>query len=199
MPKTKITLPIVIVILLAIIGGAYLIFSNRISVDKQGGVTLKKDDIVTQETSYIKDGNLFKFTKNRITKTATFDMVYTLADKDEFSDFMGTKVTTVPFLINFLCGTLNQAFFDPEALKATLASSSADTTKVSAVTDDNQFKNTLAGYKVSQFSLDFKDKAGQIATCQSNQKGFENMKFTVVRDFSAYDSFFGQKIGVVQR
>src|SRR5579864_3454136 len=103
MPKMKTILPIAIIIVLAVIGGAYFFFSNRISVDKQGGVTLKKDDIVTQQTSYVKDGNLFTFTKNRITKTATFAMVYTLADKDEFSDFMGTKVTTAPFLINFLC------------------------------------------------------------------------------------------------
>lgn len=196
--KTKITLPIAIVILLVIIGGAYLIFSNKIEIDKQGGVTLKKDDIVTQETSYIKDGNLFKFTKNRITKTATFDMVYTLADKDEFSDFMGTKVTTAPFLINLLCGTLNKSFFDPAALQAASASSSADTSKASNVTDDNQFKNALTGYKVTEFSLDFKDKAGEIASCQSNQKGFENIKFTVVRDYSAYNSFLGQKIGVVK-
>ncbi|SRR6266568_1230932 len=195
----KITIPTAIVILLVVIGGAYFIFSNRISVDKQGGVTLKKDDIVTQETSYVKDGNLFKFTKNRITKTATFDMVYTLADKDEFSDFMGTKVTTAPFLINLLCGTLNQSFFDPAALKAAMASSSADTSKAGSVTDDNQFKNALTGYKVTDFSLDFKDKAGQIATCQSSQKGFENIKFTVVRDYSAYNSFLGQKIGVVQK
>jgi hypothetical protein len=198
MQKMKITIPVIIIIVLALIGGAYYIFSNRIEVDKQGGITLKKDDIVTQETSYEKDGNLFRFTKNRITKTASFDMVYNLADKDEFSDFMGTKITTVPFLVNFLCGTLNQAFFDPEALKAAIASNSADTTKATNITDDNQFKNALAGYKVSEFSLDFKDKAGQIATCQSTQKGFENIKFTVVRDFSSYDSFLGQKIGVVK-
>jgi hypothetical protein len=197
--KKKITIPTAIVILLALIGGAYYIFSNRISVDKQGGVTVKKDEIVTQELSYIKDGNLFKFTKNRITKTAKFSMVYTFAEKDEFLDFMGTKVTSVPFTINLFCGTLNQAFFDTEALKAAMASSSADTTKASSVTDDNQFKNTLAGYKVTEFILDFKDKSGQIATCQSTQKGFENMKFTVVRDYSSTASFFRQKIGVVSK
>lgn len=200
MSKIKITLPIAIVVLLALIGGAYYILSNRIEIDKQGGITMKKDDIVTQQTSYEKDGNVFTFTKNRITKTASVSMVYTLADKDQFSDFMGTKVTTAPFLINFLCGTLNQAFFDPEALKAAEASSSADATNPKDVTNDDQFKNALAGYKVTQYSIDFKDKTtnGQIAICQSTQKGFEYIKFTVVKDYSAYDSFFGQKIGVQQ-
>jgi len=184
---------------LLIAGGiAYYIFSNRVELDKEGGILVKKDAIITQQVSYEKDGILFKFTKNRITKTASMDMVYSLADKDEFTDFMGSKLTTAPFLINFLCGTLNTGFFDPEKLKE--ASDSASTDKIKDPTEDNQFKNYLEGYKVSDFKIEFKDKESneQIATCQSNKKGFENIKFVTIRDYSGYDSFFGQKIGVTQ-
>ncbi len=183
---------------LLVVGGiAYYIFSNKIEVDKEGGVLTKKDAIVTQQTSYEKDGTLFKFAKNRISKTASVEMQYGIPDKDEFTDFMGEKITIAPFLINMLCGTFNNAFFDPEKLHE--ATDSANKDKAKNLTEDSQFKSSLEGYKVTDFKLEFKDKESneQIASCQSTQKGFENIKFATVRDYSGYGSFLGQKIGVV--
>lgn len=192
----KIVIPILVVLLLAITGGIfYYIFSNKVEVDKEGGVLTKKDAVVAQEVSYEKDGTLFKFTKNRVTKTASIGIQYSLSDKDEFGDFMGTKVTMAPFMINLLCGTLNQAFYDPQKAVET----SKDASQAAKLTEDSEFKNALEGYKVTDFKMEFKDKESSesIATCQSSQKGFENIKFTTVRDYSGYGSFFGQKIGVI--
>lgn len=198
MKNKKFTLLIPIVLLLIIVGGiVYYVFSNRIEVDKEGGVTTKKDTVVTQEVTYEKDGTVFKFTKNRVSKTATVEMKYGISDKDEFTDFLGSKVTMAPFFINLLCGSLNRAFFDPESLNE--ATEGAD--KAKNLTEDNQFKSALEGYRVSDFKIEFMDKESneQIATCQSSQKGFENIKFIVTRDYSAYGSFLGHKIGVIPK
>lgn len=192
----KITLPIMLLIILA--GGiGYYVFTNKVEVDKEGGVTTKKDALVAQEVSYEKDGTVFKFTKNRVNRTALINMQYPIADKDEYSDFMGTQVTMAPFMVNLLCGMLNQAFYDPQALQK----ASKDASQAAKITEDSEFKNALEGYKVAEFKIDFKDKETNepIASCQSGQKGFENIKFTVVRDYSKVASFFGQQIGVVQK
>jgi hypothetical protein len=191
---------LIVAVALLLVGGiAYYIFSNKVEVDKEGGVLTKKDAIITQQTSYEKDGTLFKFTKNRISKTANVEMQYGISDKDEFTDFMGEKITIAPFLINFLCATLNTAFYDPESLKDATSSAQANEDKAKNITEDSQFKSSLEGYKITDFKLEFKDKESneQIASCQSYQKGFGNIKFVTVRDYSGYSSFLGQKIGVV--
>ena len=191
----KIALPILLLVVIA--GGIiFYIFSNKVEVDKEGGVTTKKDAVVTQEVSYEKDGTTFKFTKNRLTKSANIEMQYGIPDKDEYGDFLGNKVTMAPFLINLLCSTLNQAFYDPQKPQE----ASQDASQAAKLTEDSEFKSALEGYKVTDFKMEFKDKETNefIATCQSSQKGFENIKFTVVRDYSGVDSFFGQKIGAPQ-
>lgn len=192
----KITLPVMLLIIVAA-GIGYYVFTSRVEVDKEGGVTTKKDALVAQEVSYEKDGTVFKFTKNRVNRTAIISMLYPLADKDEYGDFMGSQVTMAPFMINLLCGMLNQAFYDPQALQE----ASKDASQAAKITEDDEFKKALEGYKVSQFKIDFTDKETNesIASCQSNQKGFESIKFTVVRDYSKVASFFGQQIGVVQK
>lgn len=191
----KITIPLLIALfILGTIG--YYVFSSKVEVDTEGGVTTKKDALVAQEVSYEKDGTVFRFTKNRVSKTAGIDIQYGLADKDEFSDFLGSKVTTAPFMINLLCGALNQAFFDPEKARQDLQ----DASEAANLTEDSEFKNALEGYTVTGFRMEFKDKESNetIASCQSRQKGFESITFTASRDYSQYDSFFGQKIGVMQ-
>ncbi len=199
MLKNKKILSLLIILLLATTGViVYYIFSNKIEVDKDGGVTTKKDVIVNQEVSYEKDGNLFKFVKNRLNRTVGIEVNYNIDDKAEFTDFLGQKMTMAPFLINMLCGLFNQGSFDPESLKE--ASKSADTEKSKNLTEDDQFKNALDGYKVADFKIEFKDKESgdDIAACQSNQKGFENIKFTTTRDYSGYGSFLGSKIGILE-
>lgn len=192
----KITLPVMLLVIVAA-GIGYYVFTSKVEVDKEGGVTTKKDALVAQEVSYEKDGTVFKFTKNRVNRTAIISMIYPLADKDEYSDFMGTQVTMAPFMVNLLCGMLNQAFYDPEALQE----ASKDASQAAKITEDSEFKNALEGYRVSEFKIDFKDKETNepIASCQSSQKGFENIKFTAVRDYSKVGSFFGQQIGVMQK
>jgi hypothetical protein len=192
----KITLPIVFALII-VAGILYYIFSNKVEVDKEGGVTTKKDALVIQEVSYEKDGTVFKFTKNRMNRTAIVNMRYALSDTDEFGDFMGSKVTMAPFMINYLCSVINQAFYEPQALQ----NDTKDASQAAKLTDDSEFKNALGGYTVSEFKIDFVDKESSeaIASCQSARKGFENIKFTAVRDYSKYDSFFGQKIGVAEK
>lgn len=192
----KTALPVMLLIIIAA-GIGYYVLTSKVEVDKEGGVTTKKDAIVAQEVSYEKDGTVFKFTKNRVNRTAIINMQYPMADKDEYGDFMGSQVTMAPFMVNLLCGMLNQAFYDPEALQE----ASKDASQAAKITEDSEFKSALEGYKVSEFKIDFKDKETNepIASCQSNQKGFENIKFTVTRDYSDTPSFFNQQIGVVQK
>lgn len=194
--KKKATLPLMLLIIVAA-GIGYYVLTSRVEVDKEGGVTTKKDALVAQEVSYEKDGNVFKFTKNRVNRTAIINMQYPLADKDEYSDFMGSQVTMTPFMVNMLCGLLNQAFYEPEKLQEATKESS----QAASITEDDEFKNALDGYRVSEFRINFKDKetSEPIASCQSSQKGFENIKFTVTRDYSDTPSFFNQQIGVVQK
>lgn len=182
-----------LIIVAASIG--YYIFTSRVEVDKEGGVTTNKDALVAQEVSYEKDGNVFKFTKNRVNRTAIINVQYPLADKDEYSDFMGSQLTMAPFMINMLCGVLNQAFYEPEKLQE----ASKDASQAASITEDNEFKNALEGYRISEFRIGFNDKETNepIASCQSSQKGFENIKFTTTRDYSDKPSFFGQQIGVI--
>lgn len=198
MKNKKIALSLPIILLLVLAGGiVYYILSNKVEVDDEGGVLTKKDAVVAQEVSYEKDGTLFKFTKNRLSKTANVEMTYSIADDEEFTDFLGTEVTMTPFFINLLCSIVNTSLFDPESLEE--SSDENQEEDVENVTEDAEFKNALEGYSVTEFKIGFKDKETdeQIATCQSNQKGFENIKFNATRDYSEYSSFFGHQIGVI--
>lgn len=165
----KVTLFVAIILVVLIIAGIiFYIFSNKVAVDKEGGILTQKDAVVTQEVSYEKDGTLFKFSKNRLTKTATVEMEYGLTDSDEYTDFLGEQVTMAPFFINLFCGVFNQAMFDPEALEEL----SEDEEEAKNITEDQQFKNALEGYKISQFRIQYKDSESDenIASCESTQK-----------------------------
>lgn len=189
--------PLLFIILILFLGGIiYYIFSYKVVVDEEGGVLTQQDAVVTQETSYEKEGNVFKFKKNRVTKTAEVEISFGISDDDEFVDFFGEKVTMMPFFINLTCGIINTGFFDPEGLEKWDVDQVENTKNL---TENNDFKNALEGYRVSSFKLEYKNKeSGQlIATCQSNQMGFENINFVAYRDYSEYGSFLGHKIGEI--
>lgn len=194
MKKNNIIILSVILIFLVLGGASYLLSSRN--VDDDGGVLTKDEKLVTQDVSYEKDGTLFKFHKNRVTKTADIEMEYALADDEEYSDWFGEQITSAPFMINLLCGTFNTALFDPESLEeeTSEASDSAEN-----VTEDQQFKNALEGYTVNKFNISFFDKETkeQIATCASQEKGFDSITFDAKRDYSGMDSLFGHQIGVI--
>ncbi len=196
MSKKTLSLAFFIFLILVIGGIAYYIFSNKVVIDEEGGVLTQQDAVITQETSYEKDGNVFKFKKNKVTKTAELEISYGISNEDEFVDFFGEKVTMMPFFINLTCGIINTGFFDPERLEEWDNDQVED---VEALTENNDFKNALEGYKVSSFKLEYKnsESGDLIATCQSNQKGFENINFVTYRDYSEYGSFLGHKIGEI--
>lgn len=172
--------------------------NRQISVDEEGGVTTKQDTLIVEETTYEKDQTKFVFRKNRVNKTAEVAMTHAVTDSDEFSEFMGEQVTTAPFLINMFCSIMNQAFYDPDSLAT--ATDSADTSVGSEFKNDSELKQNLAEYTVTNYQLNFVDAETQepIASCQATEKGFENIKFDVQRDYSGYGSFFGMEIGKVE-
>lgn len=197
----KIILPLGIVIMVLLLGGiAYSVLSRQVTVDEEGGVTTKKDTVVTQEASYVKDGNTFKFTKNRVTRTAEVDVEYGIADSEEYVDFLGEQVTMAPFFVNLICSTFNAALFDPESLKEA-SESAATEDQPDDVTQDEEFKNALEGYKVANFQMNFVDAESKekIADCESSQKGFESIKFAAHRDYTQTSSMFGHQIGVLPK
>jgi uncharacterized protein (DUF849 family) len=175
---------------------AYLLSacSKQISVDDEGGVTTQQDSLVIQETTYEKDQTKFLFRKNRVTKTAEVEMTHAVTDADEYSEFFGEQMTTAPFLINMICGIMNQAFYNPDYAQ-TLAEDNKEA--VDNLKNDSEIKNALADYTVSNYKLNFIDAENQqaIASCQATQLGFENIQFSVQRDYSEHASFMGIEIG----
>lgn len=194
MKNNKLIIILIVIILLGVGAFAYSILTAQTTIDKDGGVTTKKDAIIIQEISYGKDGMHFTFTKNRLTKTADVAIIYGIVDKDEYMDFLGENVTNAPFTVNLLCGLLNQAFFDPEGLQA-----ATEEEQGKNPTQDKKFKENLGDYKVKQFTMQFIDQESKekIATCKSTQKGFDNIAFSADRDYTGVSSMFGHQIGFI--
>lgn len=171
--------------------------TKKVTVDEDGGVTTQQDSLVVQETTYEKDQTKFLFRKNRVNKTAEVEMTHAVADEDEFTDFMGDKVTMAPFLINMFCGMMNQAFYNPDYAESVSEDSKE---AIDNLKNDSEIQNNLADYTVTNYKLSFVDAETQegIATCQAQEKGFENISFDVQRDYSEYGSFMGMEIGKVE-
>jgi len=177
-----------------IIATLFLFFTVTLSgcskIEKtDNGVKTIDNKIVTDDVSYIEKDSEVTVHRNKITKNATVDIVYKIKDSDEYSDFLGTKVTMVPMLFNLTCSTLNSGIFQPE--QSTQATST-DGGKV-----DEKMKGYLTGYTPKKISLEFLDaEDGQkIASCESEQAGNQNIKVNIIRDYKDVASFMNVKIG----
>jgi hypothetical protein len=169
---------------------AILALSGCSKIEKtENGVKTTDNKIVTDDVSYIEKDSEITIHRNKITKTATIDITYKIKNEDEYSDFLGTKVTMVPMLFNLTCSALTTGIFQPEQ---TAQATSTDGTKV-----DEKMKNYLTGYTPKKLSLNFIDAEDNqnIASCESEQAGNQNIKVNITRDYKDVGSFMGVKIG----
>jgi len=152
----------------------------------------------TKTVTFTQDNLTYEITKNKITKNAVVKISYPITDDVESADFMGKKITMVPFAVNFTCAASNAAFFDIDSFDNIVASFNEGDTVSKPITQNEGFLEKLEKYEIKEFSIDFFDSEdkGKIAKCSSKEKGNENIKFEVYRDYSGVPSLFGVKIGV---
>lgn len=155
----------------------------------ENGVKATDNKIITDDVSYIEKDSEITIHRNKITKAATIDMTYKIKNEDEYGDFFGTKMTMVPMLFNLTCSAFTAGIFEP---KPSAQSTSTDETKV-----DDKMKSYLTGYTPKKISIKFIDaEDGQdIAYCESEQAGSQNIKVKITRDYKNVASFLGVKMG----
>lgn len=153
------------------------------------GLKATDSKIITDDVSYIEKDSEVTIHRNKVTKMATIDIIYKIKNEDEYSDFLGTKVTMMPMLFNLTCSALTSGIFQPEK---TIRATSTEGTGV-----DEKMKSYLTGYTTKKVSLKFIDaEDGQsIASCESEQAGNQNIKVDIIRDYKDVNSFMGVKIG----
>lgn len=156
-----------------------------------------EEEAVKEEKGIITDKIIFKdehasgeISKNKLTKTATIGMTWFINDTDEWVNFIGEKVTIVPFMVNLACGLFTVAFFNETALKELQESGNMSI-------GEEKERSSLEGYKVTKASLVFKDKETneKIADCTATGPRWEDISFNAYRDYSGMSSFFGMEIG----
>lgn len=155
---------------------------------------LEKEDYKIEERGIIIDK--FKFRddkstgeviKNKLTKTATIRMSINVNDTEEYAEFFGEQISSVPFLVNTACSLFAVAFFDPDAL--------AELQEGGNLTTETKEDSILEGYKVSESSIRFLDEENNklIAECTATGSEWEDIKFNAYREYE--NSLFGMKIG----
>lgn len=187
-----------------VVGGLiyYFLFLRTDITETDNALEIREDNIVTEKVTYVDTENNFtyEFNKNKVTKNATLDITYPVADEDvNTTGFDGEEATMAPFLINFTCAILNASFFDQEEFEE-IAESFGNEGEAKPVTEDEEFAEILEDYTISSFTLSFIDQEDneKIAKCSSNAAGVENITFEVYRDYSEIPSLFGGEIGVFE-
>lgn len=178
-----------IVIICLIIGGIFLFGIPKKIEEKEGGTTYKQEGLIT-ESLYFDDSDMDgKIMKNKLTKTATVEINQYIDDETEYMDFLGEKVTGVPFIVNIGCGLFGLAFFNQSAL--------ADLQEEGNMTSEDNQQISLEDYTVKSASIIFLDKETneKIAECTSTGPTWDDINFKAYRDYSDVGSFFGAEIG----
>ncbi len=189
-----------IVIAIFVVGGivAYFLFGRTKVSEEEGMVKIEKDNIVTETTTFLLDDLSYEITKNRISKNASIKISYPIPDDVEYTDFLGEQITSVPFVVNFACVMFNASFFDLDAYQEIIEPFNEEGSESTPITENEIFAEKMQGYEIKDFSIEFIDQEDQdiIAKCSSKNKGNENIKFDVYRDYTGIGSFFGVEIGV---
>lgn len=200
--KDKKNIWLYILVGVVVLGGAvwYLVWGRTKVTEEDGFLKIEKDNIVTETTTFIQDELSYEITKNRVTRNAVVKISYPISDDTESMDFLGEEVTMVPFTVNFSCAMFNASFFDIDAFNETVASFNDEDTTTEPITKNEGFLEKLGEYEITEFSINFFDSEdqGKIAKCSSKEKGNENIKFEVFRDYTGLGSFFGVEIGVFE-